>query len=124
MVKFTDASSIHNISMAVHSVAAFGMAMSAQAANTAPTRKYGPPPAETRPGAVRVVADQRLDDQSGDGAGQPQQRNAIETGAEILEDARGIGLRQRESELDAERAQADLADLPGGEMGLRKHMRC
>ncbi len=50
MVKFTEASSIHNISMAVHSVAAFGMAMSAQAANAAPTRKYG----RRRPKRVQV----------------------------------------------------------------------
>ncbi len=50
MVKFSDASSIHSMSTAIHSVAAFGMAMSAQAANTAPTRKYG----RRRPKRVQV----------------------------------------------------------------------
>ena len=39
MVKLSEASSSHNMSTAVHSVVAVGMAMSAQAASAAPSRK-------------------------------------------------------------------------------------
>jgi hypothetical protein len=76
-------------------------------------------PAEARPGPIRVVAHEWLNEQSGDRARQPEQRDGLEIGTEILENARGVSLRQRESELDTKRTQADLADLPRGQDGLR-----
>ena len=50
MVKFTDASSSHSVSTAIHNAEAFGMATSIPAASAAPTRKYG----RRRPNRVQV----------------------------------------------------------------------
>ena len=72
-------------------------------------------PAGPGPGAIGVVTHQRLHDEPGDGPGEPEQRHVVEAGAQILEDARGIGLGQRKPELDAEGSHAEKADLPEAE---------
>ena len=100
------------MSTAIHSVVAFGMAMSVQRRQRRAGEEIRTAPPETRPGSIRVVADQRLNDQTGDRPREANQRHVIERSAEILEDSRGVRLRQRETELDAESPQANAEDMP------------
>ena len=53
MVRLSDASSIQNTSTAIHSVIAWGMAMSMLTASAAPIRKYG----RRRPKRVQVLSE-------------------------------------------------------------------
>jgi hypothetical protein len=64
------------------------------------------------PGVVAEVADHRLHQQAGDGCGEPEYGQIVERGTERGEDAAGIGVLQREAELDAEKAEAHVPQLP------------
>ncbi len=79
--------------------------------------------AQAGPGAVRVVADDRLHDQSGQWRGDPQDRDVLDLCAQGLEDAADVGVLQRESELDAEEAEAHVPDLPERQFGFAVHVQ-
>ena len=58
------ASRIHSIPAAIHSTGERGMAMSASDASDRAREEVRPAPAEPVPGAIRVVADDGLHDQT------------------------------------------------------------
>ena len=64
--------------------------------------------AEAGPGAVAVMADDRLDEQPGQRCRDPQIGEVVERSAERLEDPAHVGVLQREADLDAEKAEADI----------------
>ena len=79
------------------------------------------------PGVVAQVADHRLHQQAGDGRGQPEQRQVFQSRTEGGEDPAGVGVLQREAELDAEKAEAHIPELPERQPGLggsRLHAAC
>src|SRR3546814_16820950 len=79
------------------------------------TRKeIGSPPPQSSPGAVTVMADQRLDEQPGDRPRNPEDREIVDRRAQRLEDAADIGALEREPALDA------LGKASGRERGCRK----
>src|SRR3546814_9275661 len=54
------------------------------------------------------MADDRLDEQPGQRRGDPQARQLLDILAQRLEDAAHIRILQREADLDAEKAEADI----------------
>src|SRR3546814_16665590 len=62
----------------------------------------------TEPGAVAHMADDRLDEQPGQRRRDPQARQSLDILAERLEDAAHIGVLEREADLEAEKAEADV----------------
>ena len=74
--------------------------------------EIGPAPAEAAPGAVAIMADHRLHQQAGQRRGDPQQGEIVEIFPQRLEDARHVGVLQREADLDAEEAEADIPQPP------------
>src|SRR3546814_7050111 len=76
------------------------------------TRKeIGSPPPQSSPGAVTVMADQRLDEQPGDRPRNPEDREIVDRRAQRLEDAADIGALEREPDLDAERSEEHTSEL-------------
>ncbi len=71
-------------------------------------QEIGAAPAQTAPGPVRIMADDRLDEQPGQRGGDPQQREVVDALAQRLEDATHVRVLQREADLDAEEAEADV----------------
>ena len=71
--------------------------------------------AEPGPGAVGKEPDDGLDDQAGDGSGQPEVAQVREIGAQRLEDGGGIGVLQRIADLNPEEAEAEVPYLPKGQ---------
>ena len=74
--------------------------------------EIGPPPSQEAPGAVAQIADDGLHHQPGEGRRRPEQRQAVHVRAQSLEDAAGVGVLQGEPELNAEKAEAQIPDLP------------
>ena len=74
--------------------------------------KVRPAPAKARPGAVGVVADDRLHQQSRQRRRDPQRRNGIEARAQRLENAADVRVLQREAELKPKEPEAHVPDLP------------
>jgi hypothetical protein len=70
------------------------------------------------PGIVAEVADQRLHQQAGDGGGQPQDGQLVHFRTQGGKDAAGVGVLQRKAELDAEKAEAHVPELPKAQPGL------
>jgi hypothetical protein len=54
------------------------------------------------------MADHRLDEESGEGSGNPQQREILDALAQRLKDPAHIRVLQREADLDAQEAEADI----------------
>lgn len=73
--------------------------------------------AEASPGAIAGVADDRLHEKSGDRRGQPEVRELIGTGAEVLIDGAHVGHLKSPAELNAEEAKAHVEQLD--EVSLR-----
>src|SRR5690242_13954931 len=67
------------------------------------------------------MADDRLHDQAGQRRGDPQHRDLFHRGAERLEDAADVGGLQREAELDAEKSETHVPDLPERQFGFAIH---
>ncbi len=112
MQVLSEASSSHSVTAASQIAGTCGMATSASVASTAPARKIRPPPAEARPGAVAEMPDERLHQQPGQRRGDPHQAELVERRAERLEDAAGVGVLQRETDLDAEEAERQVPQAP------------
>ena len=64
------------------------------------------------PGAVGVVADDRLHQQAGHRRGDPEDGQVVHLRAQGLEDAAHAAVLQGEGELDAEETEAHVPDLP------------
>ena len=71
-------------------------------------QEIGSPAAKAAPGPVRIMADDRLDEQPGQRGGDPQQRQIVNLDAQRLEDTAHVRILQREADLDAEEAEADV----------------
>src|SRR5690606_16734996 len=80
-----------------------------------------PATAEPVPGAVGVVADDRLHDQPGERCDHPQDRDVVHLGAERLEDPADVGVLPCEAELDAQEAETHVPDLPERQFGFPAH---
>ena len=81
-----------------------------------------PPAAQHRmPGAVAHRADDRLHDQSGQRSRQPQQRELALVRSEVFVDRRHVPHLQPPAELDAEKSEGHVPDLPEGEVGSVGH---
>jgi hypothetical protein len=65
------------------------------------------------------MADDRLDEQPRRGAGDPQDGEIVELGAQRLEDAAGIDVLQAPDDLDAEQTEAHVPDLQQAEPPAR-----
>jgi hypothetical protein len=70
------------------------------------------------PGVVAQVADDGLHQQAGDRRGQPEQGKIVGIGAQRGENAADVGVLQRETELNAEEAEAHVPQLPERQYGL------
>jgi len=77
-------------------------------AQAAPT----PPAPQPPPGPIAHVADNRLNDQAGQGSGQPQQRQLICPRTKIFVDRAHVGELEIPAELDSEKPYAHVDDLP------------
>ena len=71
-------------------------------------KEIGAATTEPAPGPVAIMADDRLNQQAGQGRSDPQQRQIIQAFAQRLEDAAHIGVLKGEADLDAEEAEADI----------------
>ena len=78
-------------------------------------KEIGPAPPEAAPGAIAVMADDRLDQQARQRRGDPQDGQAVDLGPQRLEDAAGVGVLQAEADLDAEEADAHVPDRQAGQ---------
>ena len=58
------------------------------------------------------MSDDGLHKQSGERRGEPENRNLIGMGAEVFVDGAHVGHLQAPAELDAEKAEAHVPDLP------------
>ena len=115
MLTLTDASRTQSRPAAIQSPVALGMAMSArQEGQDGTDEKIRPAAPEARPGAVAVVADDRLHEQACDRRGEPEQRDVALTGAEILVDGAHVGHLQAPAELDAEEPETHVPDRGKG----------
>ena len=80
--------------------------------------KIRPAAAERTPRAVARVADERLDDETAERRGKPEDGQLVRRGAEHLVDGAHVGQLQRPPELDAEEAKAHVPYLPEAAAGL------
>ena len=71
---------------------------------------------EEGPGAVAVITDQGLDDQTGEGGGEPKEGNGAFLGAEVLVDGAHIRHLEAPAELDPEEPETHVPDLPEGKV--------
>ena len=85
--------------------------------------EIGAAPAEPpEPGAVGEVADDRLNEEAGQGRRDPQHRQLVEARAQRLEDAAHVRTLQREADLDSEESEGDV-DQPGKRLPRFLHCR-
>ena len=78
-------------------------------------QEIGPAPSEpAQPGAIRQMADNRLDEQPGQRRRHPQRGQIVDTAAQRLEHPAHIGVLQRKPDLDAEKAHADATQAKKG----------
>ncbi len=110
MVMLIEASMIHSVAAANHRVGAVGHGDQGQRGQDRADQEIGPAAAQRRPGLVAEMADDRLDQQARQGRGDPQDGQAVDLGAQGLEDAAGVGVLQAEADLDAEEADAHVHD--------------
>src|SRR5262249_3976730 len=75
-------------------------------------QKVGATPSEPVPGMVAHVTDGGLDEQPRQRCGEPENRNLVRLGAEVLVDGAHVGHLQSPAELDAQEAEAHVPDLP------------
>ena len=80
-----------------------------------PEEEIRPPPPEKIPGAVAHVADDGLHHQARQRCCHPEQRQRVHVRPQGLEDPAGVGVLEREPELDAQKAEAHVPDLPEAE---------
>ena len=100
---------------ATHKAGDIGMISSAVAESTAPASKYG----LRRPSHVQVrseqIADQRLNQNPVRGRGNPQRGNVDrDLAPSVSKDAADIGVLQAQSELQAQKSETHIPDLPEG----------
>ena len=77
------------------------------------------PPAESGPGAVREIADDRLHQESGQWRCNPECGDVVDAGSEGLEDPADVCVLQRKAELQAEKAETHIPYLPERQRRMR-----
>ena len=75
-------------------------------------QEIGTAAAQPAPGAIRIMADDRLDQQPGQRGCDPECGEIVERFSERLKDAAHIRILQREADLDAEETEADIPQPP------------
>ena len=73
------------------------------------------------PGFIAHIADDRLDQQAGNGSGNPEDGDLFNGSAEDLENTADIGILQGESKLDAKKAKTQIPYLPKTELRFAIH---
>ena len=107
-----EASRIQRAVAAIQSVDELGMRSSIAELRMAADEEVWAAAAETSPRSVAGVANEGLDDEAAQGGGEPEQREAIRRGSEDFIDGAHVGQLQAEAELDAEKAEGHVPDLP------------
>jgi hypothetical protein len=74
--------------------------------------KIWPPSSQPSPGVVAGVADDGLHDESGQRSGQPQNRYLVSPRSEVFIDGAHVRHLQAPAELDAEKTETHVPDLP------------
>ena len=73
-------------------------------------QEIGPPSPQPPPGLVAEMPDDRLDQQPGQGRGDPQDREIVDLGTEGLEDPADIAVLEGKADLDTEESDAHVPD--------------
>ena len=87
-------------------------------AEQGPGQEVGAPSSQPAPGAVAHAADDGLDEQTGEGRGEPEHRDLVRGGAQVLVDGAHVRHLQAPPELDAQEAEAHVPDLPEAQSRL------
>jgi hypothetical protein len=70
------------------------------------------------PCSIAHKPDDRLNDEPGNGGGQPQNGYFFGPSSESFENPADVGILQRKSELNSEKAETQVPDLPKAQAGL------
>ena len=106
------ASNTHNNPAAIQRVEAIRHENQRQRTRQSAPQQIRPTAAEAAPGVIAHVADDWLDEQAGERRGEPEQRDLIRLGAKIFINGAHVRHLQAPAELDAEKAEAHVPDLP------------
>ena len=112
MLMLMEASRIQSSPAAIHSDRTPGHEDESDGAEDRADQEVRAPAAERAPRPVAHVPDDRLDDQAGQRRCQPEDRNLVRLRAKVLVDGAHVGHLQRPAELNSEKSETHVPDLP------------